>query len=80
MKTKHKLRGNQEILFIWGLTLQVTTKLLQGTVRPLIPQVELNFLINGMVDDVHGFFQVHENSLPLIPTINTKLTSHLQII
>ena len=35
-------RGNQEIMPIWGLTFQVTTKLLWITIRPLTPQVRSN--------------------------------------
>ena len=36
--------GNQELMFICGLSFHITTKLLRFTIRPLTPQVESNLL------------------------------------
>ena len=64
------MRGNQEIIPIWGPTFHVTTKLFQVTIRPLSPPPSwIKFIRNVLVGHVQGLFQIREGPFPFNSTI-----------
>ena len=66
---QRNLSGNQEIMPIYSLTFQVTTKLLLVTIRLLTPPNWIKSVKDVLVGHVWGFFQVHKSPFPFNPTL-----------
>ena len=73
---KPQAKRTQVIPLIWGLTFQVTTKLLRVTMRPWTHQTLSNSLKNILISNMQSVFQILEGTLPLKSIIVKQRVPH----